>query len=242
MSENKINILSTRILKKELLRRADLQHIETDAVAFIQNIPDVADTLSGELQQLAATGIVAVFTSIHAVEVVKSELSGRQLSWKICCTGGATKEALLELFDESAIIAAAKNASGLADKILQYGSINEVYFFCSKQRLNDLPETLSAAGVKVREMNVYQTVGTPVIIQKQYQGILFFSPSGVHSFFSVNTIPVNTILFSIGKTTTATIESYCSNEVVTSQWPGEANLLELVIERFGKTTELQSEQ
>lgn len=242
MSEININILSTRPLKKELLRRADLQHIETDALAFIQNIPDASDEAAQEIQQLSTEHIVAVFTSIHAVEVVKSELLGRAPSWKIFCTGGATKEALLEFFSEEAIIGTAKNASGLADKILQHDFVKQVYFFCSRQRLNDLPETLTAANVKVKEIKVYQTVGTPVTINKQYQGILFFSPSAVHSFFSVNTIPVTTTLFSIGKTTTATIESYCSNEVVTSQWPGEANLLELVIERFGKTTELQSEK
>ncbi|MGN6434894.1 MAG: uroporphyrinogen-III synthase [Agriterribacter sp.] len=243
MSENKINILSTRVLKKELLRRADLQHIETDAVAFIQNIPDVSNVTSDIIQQLSTEDIVAVFTSIHAVEVIKSELTSGVPSWKIFCTGGATKEALLEIFSESAIVATAKNASGLADKILQYPYIKEVYFFCSKQRLNDLPETLAAADVKVKEIIVYQTVGTPVTINTHYQGILFFSPSAVHSFFSVNTIPISTTLFSIGKTTTATIESYCSNEVITSQWPGEANLLDLVIERFGeKTTELQSEK
>ncbi len=39
MSENNINILSTRILKKELLNKAELQHIETDAVAFIPKYP-----------------------------------------------------------------------------------------------------------------------------------------------------------------------------------------------------------
>lgn len=243
MSENNINILSTRILKKELLNKAELQHIETDAVAFIQNTPDISNAVADSIRILATEQIVAVFTSIHAVEVVKSELNQVAPSWKICCTGGATKEALLEFFSESDIIATAKNASGLADKILQYPAINEVYFFCSKQRLNDLPETLAAAGVKVKEITVYQTVGTPVTINKHYQGILFFSPSAVHSFFSVNTIPISTTLFSIGKTTTATIESYCSNEVITSQWPGESNLLELVIEHFGKkTTELQSEK
>ncbi|MBX3257315.1 MAG: uroporphyrinogen-III synthase [Chitinophagaceae bacterium] len=242
MLGNKINILSTRILKKELLRRANLQHIEADAVAFIQNIPDISDVTIQKLHKLSSEPIVAVFTSIHAVEVVRGELSGHVPSWKIFCTGGATKEALLEFFDESAIVATAKNASGLADKILQSGFVKEVYFFCSKQRLNDLPETLSAAGIQVNEVTVYQTVGTPVTIDTQYQGILFFSPSGVHSFFSVNTIPVSTTLFSIGKTTTATIESYCSNEVITSQWPGEANLLELVIEYFGKKAGLQSEK
>ncbi|PVD52091.1 hypothetical protein DC498_11940 [Terrimonas sp.] len=235
MASNSIEILSTRNLNQDLVEKAGLQDIRIASIPFIQNIPDVSTEIANEIKLLAAQKIVAVFTSIHAVEVVKSELPDIPPTWEIFCTGGATKEALLETFDESAITGTAKNASGLAEKILQHVNIKQVVFFCGKQRLNDLPETLQGNGIKVTEIIVYQTVGTPVTINKHYQGILFFSPSGVHSFFSTNTISVAVVLFSIGKTTTATIESYCSNKVITSQWPGEANLIELAIEYFGNT-------
>ncbi|MCC6286707.1 MAG: uroporphyrinogen-III synthase [Chitinophagaceae bacterium] len=235
MAANSIEILSTRNLNPELVEKAGIQNIQIESISFIQNIPDVSTEIANEIKLLAAQKIVAVFTSIHAVEVVKSELPDILPSWEIFCTGGATKEALLEIFDEAAIAGTAKNASGLAEKILQQEHIKHIVFFCGKQRLNDLPETLQSNGIKVTEIIVYQTVGTPVTINKHYQGILFFSPSGVHSFFSTNTISVSVVLFSIGKTTTATIESYCSNKVITSQWPGEANLIELTIEYFGNT-------
>lgn len=235
MAEHKIHILSTRLLKKELIEKAQRENIETRAEAFIQNIPDTSPQISEKIQFLSQQPVVAIFTSIHAVEVVKSELGGVTPPWKICCTSGATKDALLGFFEEHNIIATAKNASSLAEKILQQQNIKEVYFFCSKQRLNDLPETLTDAGVQVNELVVYQTVGTPRAVTEEYDAILFFSPSGVHSFFSMNTIPLHTTLFSIGKTTTATIESYCGNEVVTSQWPGEATLVDLVINYYGKT-------
>lgn len=236
MSENKIQILSTRLLKSELVQRARRHNIYPDAVAFIQNTPDVKPEISEKIKELALRRIVAVFTSIHAVEVVRSELDSITPDWQIFCTGGATKEALLEFFPETSIIASAKNASSLADKILIQENVKEVYFFCSRQRLNDLPETLSVAKVNVHELMVYQTIGTPSSIEQEYQAILFFSPSAVHSFFSMNTIPFSTTLFSIGKTTTATIESYCGNEVITSQWPGEANLVDLVIDHFDAIT------
>ena len=233
MSVNNVNILSTRLLNKELIDKAGLQHINIDAEAFIRNIPDISPDITDTIHALSVQPVTAIFTSIHAVEVVKSEFNGIVPPWNICCTGGATKEALLDIFNESSIIATAKNAHGLAEKILQHKEIKEVVFFCSKQRLNDLPETLQEAKVAVKELMVYQTVGTPVTITRYYNGMLFFSPSTVHSFFSTNTIPISTILFSIGKTTTATIESYCSNQVITSQWPGEANMIDLVLEHFG---------
>ncbi len=232
MPANNIEILSTRSLNRELVQKAGLKDIKIEAISFIENIPDVSIEVAHEIQHFAAKKIVAVFTSIHAVEVVKSELPDIAPAWEIFCTGGATKEALLEIFDEQAIAGTAKNASGLAEKIIQHTGVQEVIFFCGKQRLNDLPETLQNAQIKVTEVIVYQTVGTPVTIGKTYQAILFFSPSAVHSFFSTNTIPVSIVLFSIGKTTTATIEAYCSNKTITSQWPGEANLIELVIEHF----------
>lgn len=236
MPENKVQILSTRLLKSELVQRARQHHIYADAVAFIQNTADVKPETSEKIKELAARKIVAVFTSIHAVEVVRAELGEIIPDWRIFCTGGATKEALLEFFPEGQIIATAKNASGLADKILIQEDVKEVFFFCSKQRLNDLPETLRTAKVTVQELMVYQTIGTPATIDKEYQAVLFFSPSAVHSFFSMNTISIDTTLFSIGKTTTSTIESYCGNEVVTSQWPGEANLVDLVIDHFDAIT------
>ncbi len=235
MAEHSIHILSTRSLKKELVEKAGKCRIQADAVAFIQNIPELSLQLSDTIRTLSQQPLVAVFTSIHAVEVVRGELDGIVPPWKVFCTGGVTKEALLEIFTEQDIAGTAKNASSLAEKILQHPEVSEVFFFCSRQRLNDLPETLSAAGIKVNETIVYQTVGTPVAIDKEYDAILFFSPSGVHSFFSMNTLPLSTTLFSIGKTTTATIESYCGNEVITSQWPGEATLVDLVIDYYGKT-------
>lgn len=235
MAEHSVQILSTRQLKKELIEKAGERHIQADAEAFIQHIPEFSLQLSNAIRQLSQQPAIVVFTSVHAVEVVKAELDGIVPPWKIFSTGGATREALLEIFTEANIIGTAKTAGSLAEKILQYPDIAEVVFFCSKQRLNDLPEKLAASGVAVNEKVVYQTVGTPIAIDKDYDAILFFSPSAVHSFFSINTIPLSVTLFSIGKTTTATIESYCGNEVVTSQWPGEANLIDLVIAYYGKT-------
>ena len=81
-------------------------------------------------------------------------------------------------------------------------------------------------------MIVYKTIQTPKTIEKNYDAVVFFSPSAVHSFFSVNTLPINTVIFSIGKTTTATIQSYCSNMIITSEWPGKEQMIDRVLEYF----------
>ena len=128
--------------------------------------------------------------------------------------------------------ATAKNATILADKIIQTKTIEEVVFFCGDHRLDELPETLRYNSITVNELVVYTTVQLPVFIEKDYDAFIFFSPSAVHSFFSMNTVPINAIMFSIGKTTTATIQTYCTNKVVTSEWPGKDQMIENIISYF----------
>ena len=231
MVENKIKILSTRALNSELLNKTGLQDMDVEADAFIKIIPDVSQETAAFIQSLALQPAAVIFTSVNAVNAVTARLTVAP-PWKIFSIGGATKDALQHFFDASSIVASAKNATLLSEKIIAYGSIKEVVFFCGNRRMNHLPEKLDDAGITVKELHVYQTVETPVATTKEYEGILFFSPSAVESFFSINTIPVHTVLFSIGESTTAAIESYCSNKVITSQWPGESNMMEMVADYF----------
>jgi uroporphyrinogen-III synthase len=70
-------------------------------------------------------------------------------------------------------------------------------------------------------------------IDKVYDGILFFSPSAVESFFSKNKLPEQTVLFAIGNTTAKTIHRrYCNNRIMISDQPGKDELIEQAIEYF----------
>ena len=231
MAENKIEILSTRRLNGQLSGNAAWQHIHVEASAFINIIPDVSQETTAQIQSLALQPATVIFTSVNSVNAVTNQLTVAP-AWKIFCIGGATQDALLPFFGAASIMASAKNAILLSEKIIAHGNIKEVVFICGSSRMNHLPERLGAAGIKVNELVVYQTVATPIPATKDYKGILFFSPSAVHSFFSINTTPVHTVLFSIGESTTAAIETYCSNKVITSPWPGEADMLEMVTTYF----------
>ncbi len=231
MAENKIEILSTRELNTVVLQKAVLQNINVEANAFIKIIPEVSQEIRALIQSLAQQQLTVIFTSVNAVNVITTQLTVVP-AWKIFCIGGATKNALLRFFNASSIIATAKNAILLSEKIMAYGNVKEVVFICGNSRMDHLPDRLGAAGIKVNELVVYQTVATPMPSTKDYNGILFFSPSAVHSFFSINTLPVHTVLFSIGESTTAAIAAYCSNKVVTSSWPSETDMLDMVTAYF----------
>jgi uroporphyrinogen-III synthase len=231
MQQSNIHLLSTRVLDDTLIRRAEESNITLECVSFIETKHLQSDALQQQLQSLADETVTAVFTSMNAVNAVASQLPVVP-QWKIFCTGGVTKEYVIKYFGEASIAATAKNATVLAEKIIAANPSSPIIFFCGDQRLNDLPELLKANGKAIEEVIVYTTEETPVFIEKNYQGILFFSPSAVHSFFSLNTVPIEVVLFSIGQTTAATIQSYCTNKVVVSQWPGAESMIDLIIEYY----------
>jgi len=231
MQPNK-KILCTRALDTQLISKAAVHNIQIDALPFIEIRKLQTQQFKEQVQQLALQNISVAFTSVNAVESV-GQVIAEKPKWKISCIGGVTKDAVAKYFGEEAILVTGKNASVLSRKIIDTNNIKEVIFFCGDQRLDDLPETLRTNNIRVQEVIAYQTLQTPHDVQEDYDGVMFFSPTAAHSFFSSNTIRTDVPLFSIGKTTTATIQSYCANPVVTSEWPGQENLVEKVVEYFG---------
>jgi uroporphyrinogen-III synthase len=80
---------------------------------------------------------------------------------------------------------------------------------------------------------VYKTEEVPVKVSKDYNGILFFSPSAVRSFFSRNTIGDKTTPFTAGTTTANALSTY-TNKVVISEHPSQASMINKLIEYYNK--------
>ncbi|MDR0791785.1 MAG: uroporphyrinogen-III synthase [Chitinophagaceae bacterium] len=231
MQPNNISILSTQKMNDMLLQKAKEKNIVVDVLPFIR-IESLVDTaLSQEIKRLGAAQLNVVFTSVNAVEATIKNFD-KMPDWKIACIGGATRQAVASFLGEDKIATTALNAKQLAQKIIDKKNIQSVVFFCGKRRLDLLPETLIKSGIEVREINVYNTINTPHKIDKLYDGILFFSPSAVQSFFSLNKLNPQTIIFSIGTTTTAAIEACCANRVITCKLPEKEQIIELVIAYF----------
>ncbi|NJE06734.1 hypothetical protein E3E36_11445 [Thermococcus sp. M36] len=69
-------------------------------------------------------------------------------------------------------------------------------------------------------------------MDKTYNGILFFSPSAVRSFFSNNRVATNTVLFAIGNTTAAEIKNFSANTIQTANESAKELLLNQAIHYF----------
>lgn len=229
----KINILSTRPLRQSLLDEAAANDIYIDTISFIHTEPINDPQLQQEISLLLDREIIAVFTSMNAVDAVTDNMRHRKPNWKVFCIGDATGNLVSRYFGEAAITGTAQSAGELADVIINSG-VKELVFFCGNQRRPELPEKLAKNKISVKELTVYRTITTPTKIEKNYNGILFFSPSAVESFFSANTINSYTVLFAIGNTTGDTIRKFTGNAVITSNAPGKEELARNAIEYFIK--------
>ncbi|MCW3088842.1 MAG: uroporphyrinogen-III synthase [Sediminibacterium sp.] len=232
MQEPEIYILSTRPVDASLVEMAREQGIVLDILSFIDTEPIRTVEVQQEIELAAVEVATVVFTSMNAVESVTEMLDGHVPEWTIYCMGHKTRELVENYFGEEAIAGTADSASQLAEEIIEDAYAGEVIFFCGNQRREELPAKLAAADITVTEITVYQTIVLPRKVEGEYNGILFFSPSAVESFFAKNQLPAHTVVFAIGPTTKETIERYCSNKIISSLSPAKDKMLEQAMAYF----------
>lgn len=229
--QNKTHILSTRPLDEAIVTEAAAKDIVIDTLSFIQTTPIITEHIAQQIKLYAQQDATVVFTSMNAVEAVVNLLNDERPFWEIYCIGDTTGNLISEYFGANAIAGTANNALALA-AVMLLDEIKDAVFFCGDQRRDELPETLKTNNVVLTEVVVYKTITTAQVIEKNYDGILFFSPSAVESFFSANNIESNTILFAIGDTTGDTIKKFSNNRVITGVIPGKEALAKQAIEHF----------
>jgi uroporphyrinogen-III synthase len=198
---------------------------------FIETEELVSEEIKRRIIELSKANITAIFTSSNAVNALGKIVKGGT-NWKIFCIEPTTKEAVEKVFPNSSIVASAKDAEELSKKIINDESTKEIVFFCGNQRRDLLPEKLKSNEIDVEELIVYQTIEKPQTISKNYDGILFFSPSAVRSFFAKNKLKEATQIFAIGKTTADEVKMFSNNSIIISKIPATENLIDQVINYF----------
>jgi uroporphyrinogen-III synthase len=234
VQKNKIHILCTRPVGEALLKEATQNDIFIDEISFINTKEIVNAENEKKIREFSHQSINVVFTSMNAVEAVSKFISAKT-SWNIFCIGNTTKKLVKKIFGEENISGTAASADQLAETILEKATDKNIIFFCGDHRRNELPAKLKKNGFDVEEIIVYKTIQTPEILTKKYDGILFFSPSAVQSFFSKNSLTHNTQVFAIGATTANAIKLFTQQPVIIAENPGKENLLTLVIKHFSKS-------
>jgi uroporphyrinogen-III synthase len=231
MKQNNISILTTRPLAHTFMQLASERNVQVDVASFIETKPTIDQDVARQIVKLASTDVAVVFTSMNAAEAVIDCLKAIDADpeWTIYTLGGITNTIISSYFTTSEIFSSATTAAQVAETVIE-NEEEEVYFFCGNQRRDELPQMLNEKGVKITEVEVYETIETPVVIEREYAGILFFSPSAVKSFFSVNKISPSTVLFAIGTTTGAELKKHSNNKVLIGSQPHKEFLAKQAME------------
>jgi uroporphyrinogen-III synthase len=230
--QNRIHILCTRALNETLTDEAKQAGIDIDELPFVITEPIQSIAVQQEIELAFLQTATVVFTSMNAVEAVVFYQEENQPEWEIYCIGTTTNKLVGKYFGEEKIAGTANDAASLAELIAEDRFTDEVIFFCSDQRRDELPGILRNHNIEVNEIIVYQTIPVPHKVDKAYHGILFFSPSAVESFFRNNKLPGSTILFAIGNTTANEIKKYSTNKIIISDEPAKVQLVKKMMEYF----------
>jgi uroporphyrinogen-III synthase len=227
-----IRILSTKILlpnQKQFLLTADFSVVEADFISIAYFSPP-----------LEGLGEALIFTSQNAVTaVLESENVEELKSKEVFCVGLKTK-ALLEA-NGFRVEAFKSYAEELAEMIsLTYADLSFT-FFSGNLRRDILPDKLKEAGIVFNEIKVYETILTPQKMtstgsanaNSTFDGILFFSPSGVESYAKDNKI-TDEMCFCIGNTTAKALETITKNIIIANQ-PSVENVIIQCINYYKNT-------
>ncbi|RZS99170.1 uroporphyrinogen-III synthase [Aquimarina brevivitae] len=216
--KNTPTILSTKLLspsQKELLLNAGVAYVEYNSI----HTSAVAFTYDGELITNA------IFTSKNAVKAVASA----KLRIQHCyCVGEKTRLALEELGFQVQLVA--DSASELAKGIIEHYADQAFHFFCGNIRRDELPHILQEHNISITETVVYKTLANLKSFERQFDGVLFFSPSGVKSYVASNYVEASRA-FCIGPTTAADAQWY-TDHVIIAKKPTIENVIVQVSKYF----------
>ncbi|SHI38105.1 uroporphyrinogen-III synthase [Flavobacterium terrae] len=231
MAEN-IRILSTKTLlsnQKQFLLNANLSVVEADFIET-KSLPILANAQINE---------ALIFTSQNAVNTVLGFENIEDLkAKKVFCVGLKTKALLEE--NGFQVEAYTGYAEDLAEIISLVYADSSYTFFSGNLRRDVLPEKLKEAEISFNEIEVYETILTPQKMtstgsangNSTFDGILFYSPSGVESYTKQNKI-ADEICFCIGNTTAEALEHHTKNIIVANQ-PSVENVIIQCINYFSR--------
>ena len=179
IKQNQTTIYSSKTLsvgQKDLF--AD--YINVESSDFVKTTPNrINPTL------LKSSHEHVIITSKNCVNAILNNCPADELKFKtIYCVGRRTKKLIEQKIGPVSI--SAKNAKTLAGKLVEALEGQEVSYFCSDIRMDDLPYILSKHNIKVNEIVAYSTKLEAPKLPESIEGVLFYSPSTIESFLKNN--------------------------------------------------------
>ncbi|MBW2937174.1 uroporphyrinogen-III synthase [Aureisphaera sp. CAU 1614] len=170
--------------QKELFNDSGMDVLDYDAISI--------EFLDFDAPQFVKNGI---FTSQNAARSVLGK--NIQIS-NAFCVGEKTKQLLEE--NGQNVVKMSEYASELAIFIQNNYQNEEFYFFCGNRRKEEIPYSFKNLKNTLFELKTYKSELNSMKFDQKWDGILFFSPSGVQSFTTKNSLGT-TPVFCVGNTT-----------------------------------------
>lgn len=210
-------ILSSRILTQpqgNLLLNADISYVDYSAIHIVFKPYEGPKAIEN-----------AIVTSQNTV---KALVENKVAITRCFCVGEKTK-ALLEAHGYTVVVMKPYGSELAQELVSHYADLTFV-FFCGNQRREVIPTALRENHIAFEEYHLYETVLNPQKFNRQFDGILFFSPTQVKSYVECNKLDQE-IAFCIGTTTAAEAKKHATNVIVARQ-PTVENVIVQVVKTY----------
>lgn len=190
-----MRLLATKILSENLKIRLLHHGFSVVEYPFIHVIP-----LNVKVEKIHEH---VIFTSQNAVRLAYDNHTLQPLlaNKKFHCVGEKTAAMLIEKGGN--VLSKAANAKALGQYLSTHFKTDSFSFLCGQMRMSDLENQfkIESRMEDFEVIEVYHTELQPKTIEGHFNGILFYSPSAVKSFFLKNRVPESVHCFCIGPTT-----------------------------------------
>ena len=210
-----MRLLSTKILSQNFRERILMHKFSLVEQAFIKISFLENPKFDGIFDRL-------IFTSQNAVNAVFSSPKIKKMmdGKRFYCVGKKTASLLAENGQKVAKVA--QNSLELAHFLAKNYQNESFSYFCGKLRTSDLEEILPVRGMHIKPIEVYTTHLQDHTVKGHFDGILFFSPSGVRGYAQSNGFE-NVHSFCLGNSTAKEVALHTSQYTVAKE-PSESQL------------------
>lgn len=150
---------------------------------------------------------------------------------KIYCVGLKTKNTIRK--HGFGTYKVKKHADDLSKFIIQNSQGERFLHFCGNLALDVLDRSLPLQNIYYKKVEVYETELIYPVVNKDFNAIVFFSPSGVRSFIKNNSLEGKKI-FSIGLTTEKELKKFTKQNIYTSNESNLDDLMQVIVRELSK--------
>ncbi|MEQ9583296.1 MAG: uroporphyrinogen-III synthase [Arenibacter sp.] len=216
-----MTILSTKILtssQKSILTNANIEVEDYDAIKIDYLTTQIDPNFKNII--FTSQNTVKAFLNIMATKILKNN------KYTAFCVGEKTKSVLEK--NDINVLEMTNYGAELATILVNKYPNESFLFLCGDKRRNEIPSLLTKHKVAFKEQIVYQNSPNPITFSTDFDGILFFSPSGIESFTAKNNIK-NSVAFCIGTTTASEAQKY-AKKIIIAEKPTIESVLEKAVE------------